>query len=539
MTECTGTYVGPDRRQPFSRPPVRVNRGRVLTAAAAVLVYGLVVPTAVAELIGTDQLVPAANIATVVSAVLFAQAGLLLLLRWRVNGDGLACRAGVGALVYGFFVAPLTEALGFAGFDTVHHAAGQALAQSLVGIVAAFFVVRAATSPPVDSHLRPVRSLIVAAALLGAACSAGYGVDQLVGRGAQLAFASAVAAVAAAVWFASGAVLARRRGSTAPRTTFLVAALVVMGMSSASWVAAMYLPDPFGLDASALSMVAGALVAGGAGYALLVTLSHQGASASRLRTLLHSLEQYQEREEERVHDARSGLQAVQAAVTVLTRHPERLDRELRTSLESAVDAEMARLLALMASLPPGEGVGRCEPFDVTEMVRTVVAAATLRASVRLDLPAGRCEAVGNRDDTARALENVLDNAQRYGAGSPVVVRLRVEGRAVALSVADRGPGVPPDERELVFTRGGRGQAAHGQAGSGLGLFAARRLMEDQGGSLVLETGTGPGARFVARLPALAEGSPSARADVARRPSVPGSVRGTPSAGLRTDHPGAA
>lgn len=502
MRERPGAYAGPDRRQQMPTPAGRPGRRLLVLGAVAVLVYGLVVPTVVAELLGTAQLVPAADIATIVSAVLFAQAGLLLLLRWRIGGDGLSCRVGVSALVYGFFVAPLTQGFGLAGFDTVHHAAGQALGQCVVGILAAVLVLRAAAAPPVDTRLRPVRSIVLAAVVLAAVCSVGYAVGHAVGGSVQPEVASVAAGVAAVAWLAAGAVLTRRsRTPPAAGTSFLAGAVGVMGLSSAWWVAAMYVPVPFGLDASALAIVAGTFLAGGAGYALLLTLSHQGASVFRLRSLLRDMRQAEAREEERVHDARSALQAVQAAFTALTRYREGLDEEARTNLELSVDAEMERLVGLMASPALKARCARCEAFDVTEPVRAVVTAAALKGDVTLDVAPGGCDAVGDRDDVARVLENLLDNARRYGAGSAVVVRVWPEGDTVALSVADGGPGVPDDERELVFTRGGRGRGAARTAGSGLGLFAARRLMEEQGGSLALEAGSGRGATFVARLPA--------------------------------------
>jgi signal transduction histidine kinase len=529
-------------------PEARASRRLRLTVASVVAIYGLLVPTAVAELLGSDQLVPAANIATIVSAVLFAQAGLLFLLRWRLSGDARSCRLGVGALVYGFFVAPLTQGFGLAGFDTVHHAAGQAIAQSVVGIVAALVVVRAAVSDPVDSRLRPARAMVWAATVLAAACSAGYLVQRLVGMSFQPAVASVAAGLAAVAWFASAVSMARRdRRPVTARTTILAASLAVMGLGSGWWVVAMYVPVPFGLDASALAMAAGTLLAGAAGYALLLTLSHRHATAFRLQSLLRTMEQVHAWEEERVHDARSALQAVQAAVTALTRYRERLDEDARTNLELAVDAEMRRLAGLMASSAAGKGASRCEPFDVTVPVRAVVAAAALSADVRLETPTGRCEAVGNADDTARVLENLLDNARRYAVGTPIVVRVRPDGATVALSVADGGPGIPDSERELVFTRGGRGRAARRVDGSGLGLFAARRLMEDQGGSLVVEPGSGRGATFVARLPAAGhwngERALAPPDGAAGRPpwlvGIAGAGAAASTGAVRTERPGAA
>jgi signal transduction histidine kinase len=70
-----------------------------------------------------------------------------------------------------------------------------------------------------------------------------------------------------------------------------------------------------------------------------------------------------------------------------------------------------------------------------------------------------------------------------------------------LCVRDHGPGVPPEERELIFERFMRGREAGGRAGFGLGLAIGRELARRMGGDLVLEDQADPGARFTLRLPA--------------------------------------
>ena len=82
-----------------------------------------------------------------------------------------------------------------------------------------------------------------------------------------------------------------------------------------------------------------------------------------------------------------------------------------------------------------------------------------------------------------------------------------EGDRILVRVHDDGPGIPRGDRARVFERQGRAATA-GPGGSGLGLFVASRLMDDQHGALVLEDGDA-GTSFVLSLPALDE-----RAEVA-------------------------
>jgi two-component system CitB family sensor kinase len=99
--------------------------------------------------------------------------------------------------------------------------------------------------------------------------------------------------------------------------------------------------------------------------------------------------------------------------------------------------------------------------------------------------------------------NLVDNALDAVAGTPharVEVELRAEGRTAVLRVRDTGPGIPAEQRELVFTEGWstKKPPAHGKRGIGLSLV--RRLAERQGGSASVGEAHGGGAEFTVVLP---------------------------------------
>ncbi len=71
---------------------------------------------------------------------------------------------------------------------------------------------------------------------------------------------------------------------------------------------------------------------------------------------------------------------------------------------------------------------------------------------------------------------------------------------LVIRVADAGPGVPVDERELIFERFRRGSTSVGTGGTGLGLDVARGLLAAMGGSIWYEA-DGPGATFAFSIPA--------------------------------------
>ncbi|MGW3950603.1 ATP-binding protein [Streptomyces sp. NPDC004752] len=99
--------------------------------------------------------------------------------------------------------------------------------------------------------------------------------------------------------------------------------------------------------------------------------------------------------------------------------------------------------------------------------------------------------------------NLIDNALDAVAGTPharVEVELRAEGRTAVLRVRDTGPGVPVEQRALVFTEGWstKEPPAHGKRG--LGLSLVRRFAERQGGSATVGEAGGGGAEFTVVLP---------------------------------------
>ncbi len=123
------------------------------------------------------------------------------------------------------------------------------------------------------------------------------------------------------------------------------------------------------------------------------------------------------------------------------------------------------------------------------------------AHIDVDVPA-ELAVLGTREGLDHVVQNLVDNAVKYGGGTPVSVRATRLGRHVRLAVADGGPGIPKGFEERVFERFYRVDPGRSreQGGSGLGLAIVKSQLEAMGGRVWLEHAE-PGARFVIELDA--------------------------------------
>ena len=212
------------------------------------------------------------------------------------------------------------------------------------------------------------------------------------------------------------------------------------------------------------------------------------------------------------HELRTPLTTLDGMLELLDEDLKSGDADLRDTqdLLERARAQSKRLGRLAADLLDlsrldAEVVLRSEPLELGELSRAVLAEFELGTGYRsittvLDDAPGPVWALGDPGSVAQILRILLDNALRMSPdGGEVTVELR-NGQAASLSVSDNGPGVPSEERELIFERFIRGRQTAGQSGFGLGLAIGRELAERMGGELVLQQQDRPGARFTLRLP---------------------------------------
>jgi len=110
---------------------------------------------------------------------------------------------------------------------------------------------------------------------------------------------------------------------------------------------------------------------------------------------------------------------------------------------------------------------------------------------------------GDRERLRQVLTNLIDNAVKYSTeGQEVEVSAWAADGFVRIAVTDRGPGIPPEQQQLIFEKFGRAKLAGSpKPGTGLGLFIARSITEAHGGTVEVHSQSGDGAVFTLSLPA--------------------------------------
>jgi signal transduction histidine kinase len=211
------------------------------------------------------------------------------------------------------------------------------------------------------------------------------------------------------------------------------------------------------------------------------------------------------------HELRTPLSIVRVYVDLLAESAaNEATNPAASEWRDAASDQLGRLDRLVDSILAsvrGEGLTGLSraPFEAVEAVDETV--ETLRLllrprPIRWERPIEPMTAVGDETRFRQVLEQLLENESKYApTAEGVSIGLWRVGDEVQVYVTDDGPGVPLEDWESVFEPfvriGGRGRSR----GSGIGLFAARRLMSAMGGRVYLEANGYGGSRFVVALPA--------------------------------------
>jgi signal transduction histidine kinase len=201
------------------------------------------------------------------------------------------------------------------------------------------------------------------------------------------------------------------------------------------------------------------------------------------------------------HELRTPIAGLRAELEEARLHPGETDlAELLDHALNNVDRLQAIIIDLLLLGQLERGVPtRLQPMDLGELVREEVCRRMGRIEVELRIEPG---VVVNAIPVqiCRVLASLLDNAQRH-ATRAVEVRVRRDGGIAELVVTDDGAGIPDADKERIFQRFGRLDAARSRdrGGAGLSLAIAREIVHSHEGTLTVRDSPSGGSSFLLRL----------------------------------------
>ncbi|HXG79399.1 MAG TPA: HAMP domain-containing sensor histidine kinase [Methyloceanibacter sp.] len=319
----------------------------------------------------------------------------------------------------------------------------------------------------------------------------------------------------------------RRQLSRLVRSTMLwgLGLMVLFGIGGGYWVSRKLLDRIDALSATTRTIMEGdlseRLPIDGSGDELDRLAENLNLMLARIEQLMAGL---REVSDNIAHDLKTPLNRLRNRVEAALREPYG-EASYREALERTIEEadgliKTFNALLSIARIEAGAGADNREKLDVAALLRDVAELYEPVAEERgIELKAetdGPIPIRADRQLVGQAIANLIDNALKYGTAEresgikpEVTIGARTNGAVAEIVVTDRGPGVPPQDRERVLGRFVRLEASRSEPGSGLGLSLVAAVARLHGGSLRLEDNE-PGLRVVLALPmegeALVEGA---------------------------------
>lgn len=210
------------------------------------------------------------------------------------------------------------------------------------------------------------------------------------------------------------------------------------------------------------------------------------------------------------HELRTPITSINGFAEMLLNDDGTLSREEKRSYLEIIASESRRLAdlagnsLLMSRLDSQKIIPDKKPFSLDEQLRRCsILLSGQWTEKELDMTMDLDEAVyvGDYDLMQHLWINLLTNAVKYTPkGGSITVTLKNEEKFIAVSVADTGKGIPPEDRERIFDKYYQTDKSHSKRGLGLGLAICKRIVQLCNGSLTVESEVGVGSTFTVKLP---------------------------------------
>lgn len=210
------------------------------------------------------------------------------------------------------------------------------------------------------------------------------------------------------------------------------------------------------------------------------------------------------------HELRTPITSINGFAEMLLNDDGTLSREEKRSYLEIIASESRRLAdlagnsLLMSRLDTQKIIPDKKPFSLDEQLRRCsILLSGQWTEKELDMTMDLDEAVyvGDYDLMQHLWINLLTNAVKYTPkGGSITVTLKNEEKFIAVSVADTGKGISPEDRERIFDKYYQTDKSHSKRGLGLGLAICKRIVQLCNGSLTVESEVGVGSTFTVKLP---------------------------------------
>ena len=210
------------------------------------------------------------------------------------------------------------------------------------------------------------------------------------------------------------------------------------------------------------------------------------------------------------HELRTPITSINGFAEMLLNDDGTLSREEKRSYLEIIASESRRLAdlagnsLLMSRLDTQKIIPDKKSFSLDEQLRRcsiLLSGQWTEKDLDMTMDLDEAVYVGDYDLMQHLWINLLTNAVKYTPkGGSITVTLKNEEKFIAVSVADTGKGIPPEDRERIFDKYYQTDKSHSKRGLGLGLAICKRIVQLCNGTLEVESEVGVGSTFTVRLP---------------------------------------
>ena len=209
------------------------------------------------------------------------------------------------------------------------------------------------------------------------------------------------------------------------------------------------------------------------------------------------------------HELRTPLGFIKGYSTTLLRDDTEWDEQTRKEFLTIIDEETDHLTELIENVLDSARLQsktiemNMQPVRLDILVRDAITRINARhGDIKIDLHVDDVDLIqGDSSMLTQVFENLFGNAVKYAPNSPIDIHINKENtKKIQVVFADHGVGIPKDHLPYIFDRFYRVPDVPNKAGTGLGLFICKKIIEAHHGKMWAESQEGQGTRFIIQIP---------------------------------------